>query len=79
MSGSVTVRRSSLTSPASDSGRGGRPLTCVTSTPELVEEPRRLLAVVLGRGHRRHHQALPRAGAGDVEQAPLLEQQLTRA
>ena len=42
---------------------------------ELREEPRRLLAVVVGRAHRAHHEPATGAGAGDVEEPALLHQE----
>ena len=42
---------------------------------ELLEEARGLLAVVVGRAHRAHHQPAPSPGAGDVEESSLLHQQ----
>jgi hypothetical protein len=45
---------------------------------ELGEEPRGLLAVVLGRGDRGDDEPRAGAGAGDVEQAALLLEQLAR-
>ena len=74
-SGSAAVRRSSATSPPRDRGRGGRPSWCSMRDAELLEEPRRLLAVVVGGAHRADHQPATRAGAGDVEEAALLHQE----
>ena len=53
-------------------GRSADPVLGVAT--ELVDEPRRLLAVVVGRGDRRDQQPLAGAGAGDVEQPALLGQ-----
>ncbi len=76
MSGSATVRRSSLTSPASESGLARPALDLLDRDAQLGQEPRRLLAVVLRGRDRRDDEAGARAGAGDVEEAALLLEQL---
>ena len=78
VAGSATVRRSSLTRP----GHRQRPRRAaddlLDGDAELLEEARRLLAVVVGGGDRGDDEALARAGARDVEEPPLLHQQLAR-
>ena len=78
-SGAHTARRSSPTSSASTRARPGRctgrPTVALVGGQriQLVEEPRRLL--VAAALHRADQQGLPRPGARDVEQPPLLGEQ----
>ena len=73
--GRRTPQLADQTRAATAAGAAG-PARWRTVDAELVEEPRRLLAVVVGRGDGRHHQPLAGAGAGDVEQPALLGEQL---
>ena len=69
--GSTVVARSSATRAATDSGRRGRPVTSLGSTPSSVRK-RRLVTVVGGSLDRGDDEAFTRAGGGHVEQPPLL-------
>ncbi len=74
--GSATVRRSSLTSPASESGRAGRPSTFSTGTPSSARKRDGWSPSSSARGDGGDDQSRPGAGARDVEEAALLLEQL---
>ena len=77
-SGSAAVRRSSLTRPPSDSVRAGRPSTFSTLTPSSSRNRDGWSPSSSGDAHGGDDEALAGAGARDVEQPALLDEQLAR-